>query len=100
MDQQHPGIGIDVDDIQLRAGVIPSMLLDTVPPEEVFPIKAMGDHLPSGPMATCEHPMPSRFHLSEAGKACCSLVVVRDRVSVLCRLLGGDGYIITLSQLR
>ena len=52
MDQQYPRHMVsNVDGIQLRAGVFPSMLLDTLPSEEVLPIEAMGGDLPCEPMA-------------------------------------------------
>ena len=71
MDPQYSWNSVNVDDIQLRIGVLASMLLDTVPTEEVIPIEAMGRGLPCGPMGVCEHPVHSSFHWSEAGKLAC-----------------------------
>ena len=56
MDQQHSWIGSEIDGIQLRASVFPSMLFDPVLSEEILQIEAMGGGVSHGPMATCKHP--------------------------------------------
>ena len=59
-----------VHDTQFRARGIPSMLLDTVLPEEILPVEAMGRCVPWEPMGSCEHHMHATFHQPGAGKTC------------------------------
>ena len=62
------GCSIGVGDLQLRAGVIPSMLFDPVPSEEILQIEAMAGGVSSRASAYCQYLMHSRLRHFEAGR--------------------------------
>ena len=47
----------------------PSMLLDSISPDDVFSIETMGRGMPRRPMDSVHYPVPSISHRSEAGKS-------------------------------
>ena len=76
MAHSYADIGIGVGRIQLRAGIIPSMLLDSVPSEAIFPIEAMDGCVSDWSMACCKYRMHACLRQLAAGKALHFLPVV------------------------
>ena len=76
MAPRYADIGLGVDGIQLRAGIISSMLLDSVPSDEIFSIEAMGNGVSDWSMACCKYRMHACLRQLAAGKALHFLPVV------------------------
>ena len=77
MAPRYAVIGLGVDRIQLRAGIISSMLLDSVPSEAIFPIEAMGGCVSNWSMACCKYRMHACLRQLAAGRNRYCVPIVR-----------------------
>ena len=83
MAPRYADTGLGVDRIQLRAGIIPSMLLDSVPSDEIFSIEAMGSCVSDRSMACCKYRMHACLRQHAAGKIRYCVLLVRNHVFTL-----------------